>query len=400
MATSCALARLRLDRVCGRLARDEKDLHRFMPVPADFTLNETDGRTTVVLSGDWTARGLSDAGGRLGDTLNDTHGIWLDLREIIRCDTAGAYAIIRAADGRASAGQIQARPETLRLLELVGDAIQVEPEVAPRPHGVQALLERIGRGVFGLFDDGYGTLVFLGHLLTAVGRSIVRPSRIRWAPIISLCERAGLDAMPIVATTTFFIGAVVALLGANMLVEFGAQVYAVELIGISVLREFNILITAILLAGRSASSFAAEIGSMKMNQEIDAMQVMGVDPYEALVLPRFAAMLLTIPLLTFIATLAGLAGGMLVVWVVLDLSPSFFLQRIVDYVGVTHFWIGMSKAPVMAAVIAAIGCRQGMEVGNDVESLGRRVTSAVVHAIFAIILIDAIFALIYMELDV
>lgn len=130
------------------------------------------------------------------------------------------------------------------------------------------------------------------------------------------------------------------------------------------------------------------------------MQVMGVDPYEALVLPRFAALLLTIPLLTFIATLAGLAGGMLVVWVVLDLSPGFFLQRIVENVGATHFWIGMSKAPVMAMVIAAIGCRQGMEVGNDVESLGRRVTAAVVHAIFAIILIDAVFALLYMKLDI
>jgi phospholipid/cholesterol/gamma-HCH transport system permease protein len=135
-----------------------------------------------------------------------------------------------------------------------------------------------------------------------------------------------------------------------------------------------------------------------MNQEIDAMQVLGVDPFEALVFPRFAALFVTIPLLTFVATLAGLFGGMMVVWSVLDLGPSFFLQRIVDNVGVAQFWIGMSKAPVMAAVIAGIGCRQGLEVGGDVESLGRRVTAAVVHAIFAIIMIDAAFALIYMEL--
>ena len=155
-----------------------------------------------------------------------------------------------------------------------------------------------------------------------------------------------------------------------------------------------------LLAGRSASAFAAEIGSMKMKQEIDAMQVMGVDPFEALVLPRFVALLFTIPLLTFVATLAGLAGGLVVTWAVLDLGPAFFLQRIVDNVGATHFWVGLSKAPVMAVVIAAIGCRQGMEVGGDVESLGRSVTSAVVQAIFATILIDAIFALIYMKLDI
>jgi phospholipid/cholesterol/gamma-HCH transport system permease protein len=218
--------------------------------------------------------------------------------------------------------------------------------------------------------------------------------------VFSLAERAGLDAMPIVATTTFFIGAVIGMVGANMLSKFGAQVFAVELIGISVLREFNILITALLLAGRSASSFAAEIGSMKMNQEIDAMQVLGVDPFDALVFPRFAALLLTIPLLTFVATLAGLGGGLAVSWSVLGLSPVAFFQRLLDNVGVTNFWVGMSKAPVMAVVIAGIGCRQGLEVGGDVESLGRRVTSAVVQAIFAAILIDAVFALIYMKLDI
>jgi phospholipid/cholesterol/gamma-HCH transport system permease protein len=185
-----------------------------------------------------------------------------------------------------------------------------------------------------------------------------------------------------------------------MLRQFGAEVFAVELIGIAVLREFNIIITAVLLAGRSASAFAAEIGSMKMNQEIDAMQVMGVDPYEALVFPRFAALLLTIPLLTFVATLAGLLGGLVVVWTVLDLGPAFFLQRIVDNVGPQHFLVGLCKAPVMAMVIAGIGCRQGLEVGNDVESLGRRVTAAVVHAIFAIIMIDAAFALLFMKLDI
>ena len=371
-----------------------------MALPADFTLTERDGRTTAVLSGDWTARGLFDAGLRLADALSGPSELDLDLTGVNRCDTAGAYAIIRAAGDRLKPERLRARRGVLRLMELVAAAIQVEPQPTVRPGGFEALLERIGRGVFGLFSDGYSTLVFLGHLLVSLGRSVADPRRIRWAPTVALAERAGLDAMPIVATTTFFIGAVVALLGANMLTDFGAQVYSVELIGISVMREFNILITAILLAGRSASSFAAEIGSMKMNQEIDAMQVMGVDPYEALVLPRFAALLFTIPLLTFVATIAGLVGGLIVVWVVLDLSPTFFLQRIIDYVGATHFWIGMSKAPVMAAVIAAIGCRQGMEVGNDVESLGRRVTAAVVHAIFAIILIDAVFALIYMELDI
>ncbi len=247
--------------------------------------------------------------------------------------------------------------------------------------------------------DLLDTLAFAGHLLVVLGRAIANPRRVRWAAVVSQMERAGLDALPIVAITSFFIGAVVGLLGANMLRQFGAEVFAVELIGIAVLREFNIIITAVLLAGRSASSFAAELGSMKMNQEIDAMHVLGVDPFEALVFPRFFALLFTIPLLTFVATLAGLLGGLVVIWSVLDLGPTFFLQRLIDNVGVQQFWIGLSKAPVMAAVIAGIGCRQGLEVGGDVESLGRRVTAAVVHAIFAIIMIDAAFALMYMELD-
>jgi phospholipid/cholesterol/gamma-HCH transport system permease protein len=168
---------------------------------------------------------------------------------------------------------------------------------------------------------------------------------------------------------------------------------------VGVLREFAVLITAVILAGRSASSFAAEIGAMQMNQEIDAMEVMGVDPFDALVLPRFIALFLMTPLLTLVAMMAGLAGGLLVLWPVLDLSPQFFLGRIVSNVGPTHFWIGMSKAPVMAIVVAAIGCRHGFEVRSDVEQLGRHVTAAVVQSLFAIIAIDALFALMFMELN-
>jgi phospholipid/cholesterol/gamma-HCH transport system permease protein len=262
------------------------------------------------------------------------------------------------------------------------------------------MFERLGRGVVDVGVSFWDTMAFNGRLIVVTMRLIANPGRMRWAPCISLAERAGLDALPIVATTSFFIGAVVGLIGANQLTKFGAQPFAVELIGIAVLREFGIVITAVLLAGRSASSFAAEIGAMKMNQEIDAMQVLGVDPFEALVLPRFLALLFTIPLLTFVAVITGLAGGIMVTWLALDLSPAFFIQRLSENVGVRQFWIGMSKAPVLAIVIAAIGCRQGMEVGGDVESLGRRVTSAVVHAIFSIILLDAVFALIYMELDI
>jgi len=371
--------------------------------PAEFSVRTAGGRPTVALSGDWTANNLADAPGRLAQALKPHGEAEVDIRKVRRLDTAGAYALIRALGRDYDLKTVRARPESARLLDLVGDAVRVEPVALPQPRGFHELTVRIGKGVVNVGFEWIDTMAFLGHLLVVVARALVylvtNPRRIRWAAIFSLAERAGLDAIPIVAVTSFFIGAVVGLLGANMLSQFGAQVFAVELIGIAVLREFNIIITAVLLAGRSASSFAAELGSMKMNQEIDAMQVMGVDPFEALVLPRFLALLLTIPLLTFVATLAGLFGGMVVVWSALDLGPSFFLQRIVDNVGPAHFWVGMSKAPVMAAVIAGIGCRQGLEVGGDVESLGRRVTAAVVHAIFAIIMIDAAFALLFMKLN-
>ena len=366
-----------------------------MEHPADFQLLEADGRLKAELTGDWTSRTLGDAPDRLRGALSARRPVVVDLRQVGRCDTSGAFAVVRAAGDAKT--PIEARPETERLIELVSRAR--EKEAPPPPPGSlwTRFLVRIGRGLVNLAWDAYETLAFNGRILAALGRVIANPRRFRWAPFVSLAERAGLDALPIVAVTSFFIGAVVGLLGAHMLAQFGAQVFAVELVGIAVLREFAIIITAVLLAGRSASSFAAEIGSMKMNQEIDAMRVMGVDPFEALVLPRFMALLCTIPLLTFVAAMAGLLGGMVVLWGVLGISPGFFMQRVVDQVGAAHFWIGLSKSPVMAIVIAAIGCRQGMEVSGDVESLGRRVTSAVVHAIFSIILIDALFAVVYME---
>ena len=371
-----------------------------MDEAAGYSIENGAGGKRALLTGDWTAVHLGGAPDRLSADLHGAKNAVIDLTRVGRVDTSGAWSVLRATSAKADSESIVATPELKKLLTMVQTATKVEPTPKPQRRTWHAFFERIGRGVTDIGVNVFDTMVFNGHLLVAVGRAITNPRRIRWAAVFALAERAGLDAIPIVATTTFFIGAVVGLLGANLLAQFGAQVFAVELIGIAVLREFNVLITALLLAGRSASSFAAEIGAMKMNQEIDAMSVLGVDALDALVFPRFLALLMTIPLLVFVATLAGLAGGLAVATTVLGLSPAAFYQRLVDNVGVTHFWVGMSKAPVMAVVIAGIGCRQGMAVGGDVESLGRRVTAAVVHAIFAAILIDAVFALIYMKLNV
>jgi phospholipid/cholesterol/gamma-HCH transport system permease protein len=367
---------------------------------ADFKLDEGEAGVVLTLTGDWTTIGLARAGARLEEKLRAVKPSAVDLSELGGFDTAGAYELAKTAGLTAEAPGFDARPDVQRLIGLVAEAVpaKVKPRRAFDP--VYELLTRAGRGVYGVGMELVGTLAFYGRLMASLWRVMRNPARIRIAPTVALMERAGLDALPIVVSTNFFVGATLAFLGADLLAQFGASVFTVEMIGVGVLREFGVLITAVILAGRSASSFAAELGAMKMNQEIDAMQVMGVDPFEALVLPRFAAMLFMMPLLTFAAVLAGLFGGVMVTWAVLDLSPAFFIDRLLNNVGVTHFWVGLIKAPVLAIVIAAIGCRQGFEVGGDVEQLGRRVTTAVVQALFAIIVLDAMFALLFMQLDI
>jgi phospholipid/cholesterol/gamma-HCH transport system permease protein len=229
-------------------------------------------------------------------------------------------------------------------------------------------------------------------------RVLGKPSRIRWVSVVHVMEVAGFNALPIVALLSFFIGMVVAYLGARILGDFGASVFTVELVAFSVLREFAIVITGVLLAGRTNSSFTAEIGAMKMRQEIDAMRVIGIDPMEALVVPRVIAMLVMTPILTFGAKMSGIFGGVLVCWAEIGVSPNMFFARVSEVVPAQHFWVGIAKAPLFALVLSVIACKQGLSVGGDVGSLGSRVTTSVVQAIFMLILLDAMFALWYLEM--
>jgi phospholipid/cholesterol/gamma-HCH transport system permease protein len=367
---------------------------------ADFQVEETGDGALLRLSGDWTTTALGRTGRRLQDALEGRHVVGLDLENLGRFDTAGALALVKSGVATMPDAVWKARPEAGRTYALVE---RLERESAPprrRPDAFTRTFAKIGHGVHDIAAEATLSLAFLGRLIAATGTALRHPGRIRWPAWVSQVERSGLDALPIVMVTNFFIGAVVAFLGVDLLTQFGAGVFAVQLIGVSVLREFAVVITAVLLAGRSASAFAAEVGSMRMNQEIDAMQVMGVNAFQALVIPRLAALLVMLPLLTFAAMIAGLFGGLLVTWNALNLGPAFFLQRLQDDpLMFQHAMVGLSKAPVFALVVAAIGCRQGMAVAGDVESLGRRVTAAVVQAIFAIIFLDAVFALIYLELN-
>lgn len=368
---------------------------------ADFQIEDGDGRVTLRLVGDWTATSLGRISRRLDDALHQRCVDAVDLGKLGRFDTAGALAIVQASNCVLPETAWEQRPEAGRTYALVERLERESAGPVPRPPGWVRGFAKVGRGVHDIAAEATLSMAFLGRLITATGSTFKHWDKVRWAAWFSQTERAGLDAIPIVAVTSFFIGAVIAFIGADLLQTVGFDVFAVELISISVLREFAVVIAAVLLAGRSSSSFAAEIGSMRMNQEIDAMQVMGVNPFQALVIPRLAALVVMLPLLTFIAMLTGILGGLLVTWSELGLGPAFFIQRM----GATadmgnHLFVGLSKAPVFALVIAAIGCRQGMAVAGDVESLGRRVTAAVVQAIFAIIFLDAVFALMFMELNI
>lgn len=375
-----------------------------MAAEAAFDLIEGERAPVLALRGDWTVDTISGLEADLRALAQRlTAGSAVDVTQLGRFDVAGAYLIDRTfRDGPAPGERIAVRGEHANALRLLAAARRaaVAPAPAPEgPRGVTGLLDQIGRSVAAIGNEIIETISFFGESLVVLSRLAARPQRIRWVSVVHTMEVAGLNALPIVLLLSFFIGLVVAYLGARILGDFGASVFTVELVAFSMLREFAVVITAVLLAGRTNSAFTAEIGAMKMRQEIDAMRTMRIDPMEALVAPRIIAMLVMTPMLTFGAMMAGIFGGVLVCWASLGVSPAMFWARVAEVVPAQHFWVGFVKAPVFAIVLAVIGCKQGLSVGGDVGSLGRRVTTSVVQAIFMIILLDALFALWFLEMD-
>lgn len=367
-------------------------------IAADFRIEETASGPALHAIGDWTALALGDMTDRLVQTLGNRKAARLEVTQLGRIDTAGALVLLRVVQAGHDFDGC-GRDDLTRLAELVGRTAEEQPDATPRRDGLRDFFERFGRQVVKLASDAYAMQVFSGHLIVAATRTLFHPRRLRLTPLVAMMQDVGINALPIAFIMTFFIGAVIALVGTNLLTSLGVEVFTVQLVGVAVLREFGVVITAILLAGRSASAFAAQLGSMRMNQETDAMQVMSIDRFDALVVPRVLAAILMMPLMTFFADIGGILGGMLVSWATIDINPVFFVQRTLETVSVSHFWIGMSKAPFLAIVIAAAGCRHGLIVEGDVQSLGHHVTSAVVQSIFMIIMFDAIFAVIFMVLD-
>jgi len=356
------------------------------------------GRHWLAPFGRWTLDELPDlenlvrerALGRRGPTT------W-DASRIESLDSAGAWLIHRSVAamrrGGADVDLTGLKPEHETLLHLVADSDRaVEPAV--ESNLIILVLTRMGRAFDRAMRDGRDLVAFNGAIVATAFGVLIGRSRLRFVPTVVHLEQVGFNALPIAGLISFLIGVVMAYQGASQLQKFGAEIFVVDLVGVSVLREIGILLTAIVVAGRSGSAFTSQIGSMKMQQEIDALRVIGVDPIEALVLPRVAALVLGLPILAVFADIMGLLGGAVMAWGALGITPLQFLERLGEQVGPEQYFIGIAKAPVFAYLIALVGCRNGFNVRGSAASLGRLTTRSVVESIFLVIVLDAAFSVV------
>jgi phospholipid/cholesterol/gamma-HCH transport system permease protein len=321
----------------------------------------------------------------------------INIAQLSQMDTAGAWFLVDQQQRAAQHGVT---------LEIVGASqaqliATVEKNMPPDNSGLAKSLtiadrfETYGRKVTRGLRMALELVSFLGQVIATLGGIILHPGRLRLTSVVHHCQEIGVSAVPIVALMAFLIGVVLAFQGSAQLRQFGAEVFVVDLIAISILRELGILLTSIIVAGRSGSAFTAAIGSMKMREEIDAMRTIGLDPVTILVVPRVLALMVMLPALGFIADISGLIAGALMSWIELGVSPAVFQTRLVSNTDVWHFGVGMIKAPFFALIIGIIGCYQGMKVGGDAESLGRLTSASVVLSIFMVIVMDAMFSIFF-----
>lgn len=365
---------------------------------------EARGDGVVAVVGDWSTAALSDVEQNLrsfGRSAGAPSAF--DLGGLEKIDVNGVLLLRRAA---ASLGAdenirlIDARPEHSQLIDVVAEASKAPPFAEPSGTAIGRILDHLGRSAVDALSEGVELLSFIGASTITIISLIVRPWRIRWRALVTQIEATGLDALPIVGLLNFLIGVVIAYQAANQLSKFGAELLTVDSVGVGVLRELGVLITAIIVAGRSGSAFTAQIGSMRVNQEVDAMQALGLNPLEVLCAPRIVALIIVLPLLTFYADVMGILGGAVAAMFALDITLTQFAKQLQAAVSINHFWVGMVKAPVMAAVIAAIGCFHGLKVSSNAESVGRRTTQSVVQAVFFVIAIDAVFSVFFLIIGV
>ena len=363
----------------------------------------TNGQLIFVATGSWTAshtRTIEDATDAAERQLTASpHEVRVDLAGVTKLDTFGAWLLERLArnvQDRSANAQLIDYPEHYRgLLEEVRLANRKIEAAEPPDSRVRVMFESVGRKVEQSAADLVSVVAMLGELGFSVGRVLLRPQTFRLTSAVHQLDRVGWRAVPIILLITFLIGCIIAQQGIFHFRKFGAEDYVVDLVGILILREFGVLLVAIMVAGRSGSSYTAELGSMKMREEIDALRTMGLDPVDVLILPRVLALVCALPILTFIGSMAALYGGGLVAWLYGGMSPAIYIARLQEAISVTHFQVGMIKAPFMALVIGAVACSEGLKVKGSAESLGLRTTTSVVKSIFLVVVLDGFFAIFF-----
>ena len=323
----------------------------------------------------------------------------INMTGVDRLDTFGAWLLERVLRGLSDQG-CEARIVGLRehhrgLVEKVHAATQLPPVPVVKINPVIATLDSLGRNVVKVGDDVVLLVQMIGALLTAGLRVLTHPWRFRLTSMVHHLDRVGWHAVPIILLITVLIGAILAQQGIFHFRRFGADVYVIDMVGILVLREIGVLIVAIMVAGRSGSAYTAELGSMKMREDIDALSTMGLDPVSVLILPRVLALIIALPILAFLGSMAALYGGGLVAWLYGGMSPAIFIARLRDAVSVTHFEVGIFKAPFMALVIGLVAACEGLKVKGSAESLGQQTTASVVKSIFLVIVLDGFFAVFF-----
>ena len=366
------------------------------------------------LSGCWNAKNLHSIESQIATINNIANtNISVDCADIQAMDTVGALLIKklqqRLIEQNTAVNLIELPPAFKKIMDAVDVQLTIDAQLisdSKQHNGAKAtlnaapnLLARIGKFTFLVVKQLAEMLSFIGETAIVLARSVVQPKRIRWRPILFNIRTAGFDALPIVGLLSFLLGIVVAYQGADQLRQYGANIFVADLVGLSMLREFAPLMTAIIIAGRSGSAYAAQIGTMEVTEEIDAMRTLGISPQELLVLPKVIALIIAMPLLTVFADALGVFGGMLMARQQLDVGFVEFLDRFVKAVSPTAFMTGIGKAPVFAAIIAMVGCFQGFRTKGGADSVGRQTTRSVVQSIFLVIVADALFSVAFSMLD-
>jgi len=372
-------------------------------------LKTPDGDGVILLKsfGDWTIDGLRDAAETLEDLSRTDRNVSIqwDVSDVGRVDSAGMMLFIRYYDllksNKCSIKVVGVKSEHKKMYQLLRRYALGDSGGKPDffSHFLKPL-NSIGKNSVALLLDMRAFLAFVGEDFVALLSSLLHPSSIRFGAIVKNIEDAGVRAMPIVTLTGFLIGVVIAYQGAVQLEKFGANIFIVDMIGLSITRELAPLITAIVVAGRTGSSYTAQLGVMKITEEIDAMRTMGFDPHRFLVLPRIMALIIALPLMIFFSDIIGIAAGMFISHIHLHLSYAEFLHRLQNVLEVRHFWIGIFKGPFFAWLIAIVGCFRGLQVSKNTESIGRYTTISVVNSIFLVIACDAVFSVLFTEFGI